>query len=87
MPEKVISRMKSGQIEVETKEATKEELPSTSQSARVINVIRAHPEGIRLLEIGNELGVDWRSLTKVMKSLVDSGQVEKMDDVYYSTAE
>ncbi|MBI3327178.1 MAG: hypothetical protein HYZ81_10820 [Nitrospinae bacterium] len=50
---------------------------------RVVTVIQAHPDGIRLVEIGNELGVDWRSLIAAVKFLMDEGKVEKIDNVYY----
>jgi hypothetical protein len=50
---------------------------------RVLTVIHAHPDGIRLVEIGNELGVDWRGLIAVVRSLMDEGKVEKIDNTYY----
>ena len=65
---------------------TVEEEPAvrgSSEAERVLAVIRAHPDGIRLVEIGNELGVDWRSLIAVVRVLMDEGEVEKIDNVYY----
>ena len=53
------------------------------EAERVLRVIQDHPEGIRLVEIGNELGVDWRGLIGVVRALVDEGRVEKIDNVYY----
>jgi len=53
------------------------------QAERVLAVVQAHPEGIRLVEIGNELGVDWRGLIAVVRALVDEGAVEKIDNEYY----
>jgi hypothetical protein len=50
---------------------------------RVLTVIHAHPDGIRLVEIGNELGVDWRGLIAVVRSLMDEGKAEKIDNTYY----
>jgi len=35
------------------------------------------------VEIGNELGVDWRGLIAVVRALVDEGAVEKIDNEYY----
>ena len=54
-----------------------------SEAERVMQVIADHPEGIRLVEIGNELGVDWRGLIAAVKFLMDNGRVEKIDNVYY----
>ena len=66
--------------EVEEKPKVKVELPGVQ---RVLEVITGHAEGIRLIDIGNELGVDWRTLIGPTKSLVDGGQVEKIENMYY----
>jgi len=50
-------------------------------------VLRAHSEGIRLVDIGNELGVDWRSLITFTKRLLDEGRIEKIDHHYYAVGE
>lgn len=49
----------------------------------VYAVITNHPQGIRLVEIGENLGVEWRSLIGVTRSLVDEGRVEKLENCYY----
>lgn len=54
-----------------------------SESERVMGIIRAHEDGIRLVNIGNALGVDWRGLIAVTKSLLEEGAVEKIDSLYY----
>ena len=55
---------------------------------KVLEVVAKYPEGgIRLVDIGNELGVDWRTLIGSTKSLVDEGQVEKIENVYYPKKE
>ena len=54
---------------------------------KVLEVITGHAEGIRLIDIGNELGVDWRTLIGATKSLVDGGQVEKIENMYYPKKE
>jgi hypothetical protein len=46
-------------------------------------VIEKHPEGIKLVDIGGELGVDWRGLIADTKSLVEKNKVEKTDNFYY----
>jgi hypothetical protein len=50
---------------------------------RVLGTVRAHEDGIRLVDIGNELGVDWRTLVGVTKSLLVEGAIEKIDSLYY----
>ena len=49
----------------------------------VLGVIRNHPDGISPLDIGNELGIDWRSLIPVMRHLVDTGAVDQIDHELY----
>jgi len=36
-----------------------------------------------IVDIGNELGVDWRSLTGVVRSLMDEREIERIDSMYY----
>jgi hypothetical protein len=55
-----------------------------AEREHILRVLRTHPEGIRLVDIGNELGVDWRGLITFTKSLVDEGRIEKIDHLYYS---
>jgi hypothetical protein len=55
-----------------------------SESERVLRIIQAHVDGVRLVDIGNELGVDWRSLIGITKSLLEEGKIEKIDGLYYS---
>jgi len=50
---------------------------------KVMEAIVSHPEGIRLIDIGNEVGVDWRTLIGPTKSLVDENRVEKIENMYY----
>ena len=62
------------------------ELAQQSKSGRrerVLGIVRGHVDGIRLVDIGNELGVDWRSLVGVAKSLLVEGAIEKIDCLYY----
>ena len=50
---------------------------------QILEVIAGHPGGIKLVDIGNELGVDWRSLIGIIKPLVDGGKIDKMENLYY----
>jgi hypothetical protein len=58
-----------------------------TEQERILQVLKAHPDGIRLVDIGNQLGVDWRGLIAPTKSLLDEGKVEKIDYLYYLAAD
>ena len=64
-----------------------EAAPPLPLEERVLEVIAGHPAGIRLVDIGNELGLDWRSLLGIARSIVDEGKVERIDNQYYPTGE
>lgn len=53
------------------------------QVERILAVIQHHPEGVSITEIGNELGVNWRSLIAILVSLVKKRRIEKIDTMYY----
>lgn len=50
---------------------------------RVLEVIARHPAGIRLVDIGNDLGVDWRSLLGISRTIMEEDKVERIDNLYY----
>jgi len=50
---------------------------------RVDEVIARHPEGIRLVEIGQELGLEWRLLIAPVNLLLRRGRIRKEDRTYY----
>lgn len=50
---------------------------------QVLQVVQRHPGGIRLVEIGNELGMNWRLLIGPSKALVDAARIEKVEKTYY----
>jgi nucleoid DNA-binding protein len=50
---------------------------------RMLSTISSRPNGIRLVDIGEELSVAWRSLIPLARNLVESGQVAKVDVLYY----
>jgi hypothetical protein len=51
--------------------------------AEVLRVIARHPEGVRALDIGNELGVDWRRVPAVAGRLVAHAMVEQIAHEFY----
>jgi len=54
-----------------------------TEKEKILEVVARHPDGIKLIDMGNELGVDWRTLIGPIKSLVDKDKVEKIDTMYY----
>ena len=59
---------------------------SEALHARVLDILAAHHDGIGVREIGNELGIDWRSLAPVMSGLVAHGFVDQIEQDFYPTA-
>jgi hypothetical protein len=55
--------------------------------AEVLRVITHHPEGVRALDIGNELGVDWRCVPAVAGRLVERAIVEQVAHDFYPVQE
>jgi hypothetical protein len=51
---------------------------------RVLEIIQNHPDGVRALDVGNELGVDWRRVLGVTRHLADAGLVEQIDQDFYA---
>jgi hypothetical protein len=51
--------------------------------AEVLRVITRHPEGVRALDIGNELGVDWRRVPPVARRLVEHEMAEEIAHEFY----
>jgi hypothetical protein len=58
-------------------------MPVKTETSRVLRVIQKHPEGLKLVELGNALGVNWRTLIGAVGSLVDEGKIGKVDNIYY----
>jgi len=66
---------------------SKREMPAFPDEKMILEVVKRHPEGIKLVDIGNELGVNWRTLVEIIKHLVDEGKVEKVGNMYYPIKE
>jgi predicted transcriptional regulator len=49
----------------------------------ILGILRENSHGLTLVEIGNEMGVNWRSLVETMNVLMDEGGIERLGDVYY----
>ena len=58
--------------------------PQIEETARrVLEVIERHPEGVRLVQIGEELGIDWRLLIAPINHLLERGRIRKEDRLYF----
>ena len=60
--------------------------PTADLDRRVLTVIGRHPDGVRALDLGNELGVDWRRVLEATRNLVAAGAVEQVDQHFYLAA-
>lgn len=50
----------------------------------VLQVVRSHPEGIWIVDLGNELGVDWRMLAGLTRELLEAGEVGRLEQHYFA---
>ncbi|MBE0478210.1 hypothetical protein IBX65_03690 [Candidatus Aerophobetes bacterium] len=73
--------------EVPVVEEEVEEAAPAIYEEKILNIVSRHPDGIKLVDIGDELGVEWRALIGIIKSLVDKGTIEKIDNMYYPKKE
>ena len=64
--------------ETASAEGDREELQN-----QMLSLINSHADGLKLVDLGEELGVPWRSLVLLARNLVESGQVTKVDVFYY----
>lgn len=55
-----------------------------SEDQRVLAIVREHAEGIGLVNIGNQMGVNWRSLVVVVGRLLKEGEIGRIDGVYFA---
>lgn len=54
-----------------------------TQAKRILAVIQQNPVGVSLVDIGNELGVDWRSLIVTLQTLEEERKIERINTMYY----
>jgi hypothetical protein len=76
--------------EVLEKKIIKEALPKKTKIAeelsdkkQALRLIKKHPEGIKLTEIGAQLGKDWRWYIPIIKELMDENKIRKEENLYY----
>ncbi|MBI4490431.1 MAG: hypothetical protein HY694_15215 [Deltaproteobacteria bacterium] len=51
--------------------------------AEILAVLKKHPEGMKVRDLGNFLGVNWRTLVGLVSSLCREGKIEKLYDFYF----
>lgn len=64
-------------------EATALEAQLEETANRVLAVVRAHPEGVRLTEIGEALAIRWQTLVGPVNQLLNRGLIRKEGRTYY----
>ena len=72
--------------EVAREERIPEELSPRGGMAlekRILKIIQENPDGIRLVDIGNQIGMNWRSLVKVVKLIEDKQAIERLTNFCY----
>lgn len=52
---------------------------------KVLTVIKNSPKGISLAKAGKKIGVEWRTLIRPTKELLEGGDVRKKDTYYFPT--
>lgn len=80
------SRARRHAMTTEEEEARGEEpIPpeETVQAVRILAVTQRHTAGVSIVDIGNELGVDWRSLIATLQSLEEERKIERINTMYY----
>jgi len=84
------SGVKKSIPEVLEKKTIKETLPKKTKIAEELSdkkqalvLIKKHPEGIKLTEIGAELGKDWRWYIPTVKELMEENKIRKEENLYY----
>ena len=69
--------------EVRLPEEAKTEPAEDELCHRILEVIKAHPEGIKLADIGKALGMDWRLLTSAARRIIEEGKARKEGKEYF----
>ena len=91
LPAPILSQANVGEDHSEESEyLVPKELPSRSapaefneQLSQIPRVLSQNPEGLTLVEIGDQMGVEWRRLTGAASELMDRGRIEKDGKKYF----
>jgi hypothetical protein len=58
-------------------------VPDERLQTQVLRIIQAHPEGVAAVDVGNELGLDWRRVLGIGRTLAEGGQVEQAEHEFF----
>jgi hypothetical protein len=50
---------------------------------KILKALQERPDGVTLADLGNALGVNWRSLIGVVGRLMEEEKIGNVDNVYY----
>lgn len=82
------ARIRKGQLKWERR-ATGRGVPSQVkprlEEERTLTMIKDNPSGIKLVVMGEKLGMDWRKLIPITKKLIDVGKIVKKEGKYLPT--
>jgi hypothetical protein len=53
------------------------------EEKKILQAIQRHPEGVSIVEMGNELGVDFRRLLGSTDTLLASGKIDQVHELFY----
>jgi predicted transcriptional regulator of viral defense system len=53
-----------------------------SDEEKVLGILREYPQGIKLVNVGNQMGVNWRTLVGIIQTLLKKGEVYRINGVY-----
>ena len=77
------ARRQAGIAEEEARAEESQQTEEAVRAERILAVIQRHSEGVSIVDIGNELGVDWRSLIATLQSLEEERKIERINTMYY----
>jgi len=80
---KVEAEVKVRPVEEAIEEAVEEVRPEISLEDRILEFIKRHPEGVKVGDMEEALGVPRQRLGKIAKSLLDEGRVRKEENLYF----
>lgn len=82
------AKIRKGQLKWErraTRLGVQPQVKPRLEEERTLAMIRENPGGIKLVVMGEKLGMDWRKLIPITKKLIDEGKIVKKEGKYLPT--
>ena len=82
------AKIRKGQLKWErraTRRGVQPQVKPRLEEERMLAMIRENPGGIKLVVMGEKLGMDWRKLIPITKKLIDEGKIVKKEGKYLPT--